>query len=106
MFTWGKSEEESFKTLKHALTTAPVLSHPDPNHPFLVTTDASKVGLGGELSQVDSQGHIHPVAYFSRALTKRERSYPTYDRGDGNARHIETFQILPFRCKNCFKNSS
>ena len=79
-FTWGKSEEESFKTLKHALTTAPVLSHPDPNHPFLVTTDASKVGLGGELPQVDSQGHIHPVAYFSRALTKRERSYPTYDR--------------------------
>ena len=79
-FTWGKSEEESLKTLKHALTTAPVLSHPDPNHPFLVTTDASKVGLGGKLFQVNSQGRIHPVAYFSRALTKRERSYPTYDR--------------------------
>ena len=79
-FTWGKSEEESFNILKHGLITAPVLSHPNPNHPFLVTTDASKVGLGGELTQVDLQGHIHPVAYFSRALTKRERSCPTYDR--------------------------
>jgi hypothetical protein len=36
--------------------------------------------MGGELSQEDAQGQLHPVAYFSRALTKRERSYPTYDR--------------------------
>ena len=76
-FTWGKSEEKSFKTLKHALITAPVLSYPVAS--FLVTTDASKVGLGGDLFQVNSQGQIHPVAYFS-ALTKRQRSYPTYDR--------------------------
>lgn len=79
-FTWGTTEEEAFNTLRNALMRAPVLDHPDPSRPFIVTTDASKVGLGGELSQEDSQGHVHPVAYFSRALTKRERSYPTYDR--------------------------
>ena len=79
-FTWEKSEEESFQALKHALSTAPVISHPDTNQLFIVTTDASKVGLGGELAQVDSEGQIHPVAYFSRAVTKQERSYPTYDR--------------------------
>jgi hypothetical protein len=61
------------------LVKAPVLAHPDPARPFVVTTDASKVGLGGELSQ-DAQRQLYPVAYFSRALTKRERSYPTYDR--------------------------
>ena len=76
----GKSEEESFQSLKHALSTAPALSHPETNQPFLVTTDASKVRLGGELARVDSEEQIHPVAYFSRALAKRERSYPTYDR--------------------------
>ena len=81
-FTWEKSEEESFQALKHALSTAAVISHPDTNQPFIVTTDASKVGLkvGGELAQVDSEGQIHSVAYFSRAVTKQERSYPTYDR--------------------------
>ena len=36
-FQWEKSEEESFKTLKR-VTTAPVLAHPNLNHPFLVTS--------------------------------------------------------------------
>ncbi len=45
-----------------------------------MTTDASSVGIGGELAQPDDDGNLHPVAYFSRCLTKRERSYPTYDR--------------------------
>ena len=49
--------------------SAPVLAHPHPSKPFIVTTDASKVGPGGELSQEDPQGDIHP-AYFSRALAK------------------------------------
>ena len=62
------------------MVKAPVLAQPDPTRPFVITTDASKVDLGGQLSQEDAQGQLHPVAYFSRALTKRERSYPTYDR--------------------------
>jgi hypothetical protein len=78
-FTWGKEQDDAFNTLRHELAEAPVLAHPDPTRPFVITTDASKVGLGGELSQEDAQGPLHPVAYFSRALTKRERSYPTYD---------------------------
>ena len=82
-FTWGKEQDDTFNTLRHMLVKAPVLAHPDPTRPFVVTTDASKVGLGGELSQVDAQGQLHPVAYFSRALTKRERSYPS----DGYAGH-------------------
>ena len=79
-FTWGKEQDYAFNTLRHELVKAPVLTHPDPTRPFVVTKDASKVGLGGELSQEDAQGQLHPVAYFSRALTKRERSYPTYYR--------------------------
>ena len=78
-FTRGTAEEASFDYLRYALMSAPVLAHPHPSKPFIVTTDASKVGPGGELSQEDPQGDIHP-AYFSRALAKRERSYPTYDR--------------------------
>ena len=76
----GKEQDDAFNTLRHELVKAPVLAHPDPTRSFVVTTDASKVGQGGELSQEDAQGQLHPVAYFSRALTKRERSYPTYDR--------------------------
>lgn len=79
-FIWNKEQEDAFTFLKNCLTTAPVLAHPKPNVEFVVTTDASSVGLGGELAQPDEAGDLHPVAYYSRCLTKRERSYPTYDR--------------------------
>jgi hypothetical protein len=78
-FTWGKEQDDAFNTLRHELVKALVLAHSDTARPFVVTTDASKVGLSGELSQEDAQGQLHPIEYFSRALTKRERSYPTYD---------------------------
>ena len=79
-FIWNKEQEDAFTFLKNCLTTAPVLAHPKPNVEFVVTTDASSVGIGGELAQPDEDGVLHPVAYYSRCLTKRERSYPTYDR--------------------------
>ena len=43
-------------------------------------TDASEVEVGGALLQEHSSGTLMPVAYFSRALTKSERGYSTYDR--------------------------
>ena len=57
-----------------------MLAHPKQDAEFVVTTDASSVGIGGKLAQPDENGNLHSVAYFSRSLTKRERSYPTYDR--------------------------
>ena len=38
-------------------------------------TDASLAGLGAVLSQKGDKGHLHPVAYASRALHKHERNY-------------------------------
>ena len=40
-WTWGNEEETSFRRLKVALATAPVLVHPDFSKEFVVTTDAS-----------------------------------------------------------------
>ena len=36
---------------------------------------ASLAGLGAVLSQKDDKGHLHPVAYASKALHKHERNY-------------------------------
>ena len=36
--------------------------------PFLLETDASKLGLGAVLSQKQTDGQYHPVAYTSRPV--------------------------------------
>jgi hypothetical protein len=51
-----------------------VLAYPDFNLPSILTTDASKIGLGAVLSQVQN-GVGRPMAYASRQLNKAERSY-------------------------------
>ena len=62
--------------MKHLLTT-PVLAYPHfgPHQTFIFETDASGVGLGTILSQVQEDGAIHPIAYASHSLDKHERNY-------------------------------
>ncbi|CAA0809144.1 Uncharacterized mitochondrial protein AtMg00860, partial [Striga hermonthica] len=45
-FDWSPKCGESFQELKRRLTTAPVLSIPDPTLEFTIYSDASKMGLG------------------------------------------------------------
>ena len=72
--------EEAFKKLKQALISAPVLKTPDFEAPFWLHCDASGCGLGAALVQKDTEGGEHPVAYFSRTLSKVERNYSTTER--------------------------
>jgi hypothetical protein len=60
-FTWTAKAEAAFRTLQHALTTAPVLQLPDFNRVFVVKCDASGHGLGTVLHQGSG-----PVTFFSK----------------------------------------
>lgn len=75
-FHWGEDCQRAFFTLKSCLISAPVLAYPDPLKQFILDTDASNVGIGAVLSQVEG-GMERVVAYASRALTKQERKYAT-----------------------------
>lgn len=79
-FDWNDKAQKAFETLKRGISSAPVLRHPDPRKEFVVTTDASDCGIGGTLTQRDDTGTLCPIAFFSRALSKRERGYSTFDR--------------------------
>ena len=76
---WNESQENAFNSLKQSLVLAPVLRIPDFDLPFVVTTDASLVSVGGILEQDFGQG-LQPVAYESRKLNPAETRYSAYER--------------------------
>ena len=66
---------EAMATLKGKVQSVPVLVFPDFDKPFLLETDASKEGLGVVLSQKQSDGCYHPVAFGSCSLTPVKKNY-------------------------------
>jgi hypothetical protein len=48
--------------------------------PFQIESDASKVATGVVLTQLDSNGDRHPVAFLSKTFSETERKYEIYDR--------------------------
>ena len=65
----------AFHKLKKAVMSAPVLAYPDPNKEYLLKTNASKLGLGAVLSQKQSDGRYHLVAFRSMALHRAKVNY-------------------------------
>ena len=74
-FKWTPECEEAFDRLESLLTEAPILAYPRFGQRFLVETDASGVGLGAVLSQVQLDGTIQPIAFASRTLQPHEWNY-------------------------------
>ena len=75
IFVWTQQCQEAFDQLKERLVTSPLLAYPTANQAFMLETDASNAGLGAVLSQIQSDGKEHPVAYASRALSPQETRY-------------------------------
>ena len=75
VFRWTDECQAAFEKLRQRLVTAPVLAYPDYSKPFTLDTDASATGIGGVLSQQDSEGRERVIAYASRVLSKPERNY-------------------------------
>ena len=72
---WSPECQQALETLKSLLITFTVLAYPKVEEPFTLEIDASILGLGAILSQRQSDGQVHPVAYASRSLNQAERNY-------------------------------
>ncbi|KAI0993735.1 hypothetical protein K3495_g14450, partial [Podosphaera aphanis] len=59
-FHWNEQAETAFKALRDAFTTAPILSHFDPEKEITVETDASDYVAAGILSQYDENHILRP----------------------------------------------
>jgi len=78
-FQWGPEQMRAFIRLKTLLSREPVLTHFDGNKPLEVRCDASLIGIGAELVQLEELGW-KLVANASRLLSEAERNYCTSER--------------------------
>ena len=74
-FRWTNPCDVAFQQLKQCLVSCPVLAYPSFDEDFVLETDASVMGLGAVLAQLQSDGFAHPIAYASCALSPSERNY-------------------------------
>ena len=79
-FEFSKEAEEAVRELKRALTTAPVLIHPNFQRMFFIQCDASDKGIGAVLYQKDDEENEQPIAFFSRKLNASQRNYSVTEK--------------------------
>ncbi|KAL8279757.1 hypothetical protein RQP46_007852 [Phenoliferia psychrophenolica] len=84
---WGADQILSFKSIKEALTSFPVMRSPDFTKTFIIETDASILGFGASVSQDFTYLHPetgkpiiarHPIAYVSRSTSPSEKWYSAF----------------------------
>ncbi len=75
---WDNACEGTFRTLKAALLSAPVLAYPTREGHFVLSTDASDVGIGAVLEQEqEDRGQVDKkvIAYASKTLSDSQCRY-------------------------------
>ena len=94
---WTDDHERLFQTLKNSLTADTELTIPITKHPFFITVDASLIGLGAVLFQLNDHNQMKVISYNSRILNPQEQKLSTLERellGIVHALQIYEFIII------------
>ena len=73
-FHWSTECQQAFDKLKIVLCSTPILGYPQKEGIFIVDTDASNIGIGAVLSQVQ-MGEERVLCYASKKLDKSQQRY-------------------------------
>jgi len=65
---------------KNDVVFKPVLQAPNFYKQFSLMVDASHLGVGAALMQVDEMGIEHPVSYFSSKFNQHQVNYSTVEK--------------------------
>ena len=76
---WTEDHERLFQTLKTSLTSNTELTIPNTKHPLFITVDASLIGLGAVLFQLNEQNQMKVISYNSRILNPQEQKLSTLE---------------------------
>ena len=78
-FIFSDECHESFRTLKKALISAPIIQPPDWNLPFEIMCDASDFAVGAVLGQTKDKMH-YAISYASKTLSGPQLNYTTTEK--------------------------
>ena len=79
-FQWTPELEKIFQDVKNPMTAETDLTIPNTKHPFFITVNASLVGLGAVLFQMNEENKKRVISYNSRILNTQEQNLSTLDR--------------------------
>ena len=75
-FVWTDEAQKAFEMLKSSLVSSPILGYPCEEGLYVLDTDASNIGVGGVLSQVQD-GQERVLSYASKKLDTHQVRYST-----------------------------
>ena len=90
---WETEQQNDFEMIKKMLTEEPALAHYAKDKDNIVTTDASRTGLGITLWQKQADGEMKPIAFGSRFLSDSENLFNWRTRIIGSCMGLEKFRF-------------
>ena len=80
LWKWTDEHETLFHKLKMSLTAEAELTIPNTKHPIFITVDASLIGLGAVLFQLNEDNEMKVISYNPSILNPQEQKLSTLDR--------------------------
>ena len=79
-FKWDEEQQAALDVLKSTLTSDTVLVKPDFEKDFYLQTDASDLAISAILAQMDADGVLRPIQYWSKKLNGSELNYHSSEK--------------------------
>jgi transposase InsO family protein len=99
-FNWTPKCQQAFESLKTSLINPPIMAYPNYDQTFKVYTDASNIGMGAVLMQLQGSKE-RVIAYASKSLSKSERNYSATKKEAlalvWALRHFRPYLYKPFK---------
>lgn len=79
-FEWGESQKQAFAKAKTAFIEATPLEWWREGRTTILQTDASEIGIGAVLFQLDNQGKRHTLGFYSEAFNRTQSRWSTIEQ--------------------------
>ncbi|RDL32488.1 uncharacterized protein BP5553_08944 [Venustampulla echinocandica] len=76
----GREEKIAIQQLKDRFAEEPVIASFHEDRPNIVETDTSDTAVGAAHFQLDENGKLHPVVYYSEKYSLAEQNYDIYEK--------------------------